>query len=71
MCLRDQGIDDNDGVVDIVRRARGLRYDGGGVGREQGIHNTSEGLETTTEVAGARRRSQGVYNDGGGVGGGR
>ena len=49
--LRDQGIDDNDGVVDRVRQARGLSDDGGDVGRGGGIYDVSEGLETSTEAS--------------------
>ena len=51
VCLRDQFIDENNGVVDIVRRARGLRKEDGGVGRGQGIDNASEGSEAMTEAS--------------------
>ena len=72
MCLRDQGIDDNDGSGGgRVRRDRGLSDNDGGVGRGQGISDASEGSETTTEAEGDRQRSQGIYNDDGGIRGGR
>ena len=71
MCLRAQGIDDDDDGVVRVRRARGLRDYYGGVGRGRGIDDASEGLDTTTEAAGDRQRAQGIYDDGGDVGGGR
>ena len=61
MCLQDQGIDDNNGVVGRVIQARGLNNYDGGVGRGQGIDNAFEGSETTTEAAriwGQRRRLQ-------------
>ena len=51
MCLRDQGIDDNNGAVYIVRQSRGLSNDNGGVGRGRGIDDTSKGSDTTTDVA--------------------
>ena len=51
MFLRDQGIDDNDGVVDRVRQARGLSDDGGDVGRGGGIYDVLEGSETSTEAS--------------------
>ena len=70
MCLRAQGIDNNDGDVGRVRRSRGLSEDNGGVKRGQGIRDASEGSETTTEVAGDIRQSQVTYDDDGGVGGG-
>ena len=70
MCLRSQGIDDDDGVVNRVIRSRGLSDDGGGIGRGQGIDDASKGLETTTEAAGARKQDQGIYNDNRGLGGG-
>ena len=43
--LRAQGIDDDDGGVKRVRRARALSNDNLGVGRGQGIDDASEGLE--------------------------
>ena len=52
MRLRDQGIDNNIKGVARVRRAHGISNDGRGVGRGQGIYNTSEGLETTPEEEG-------------------
>ena len=56
MCLRAEGIDDDDSGVGRVRRAKGLSDSDGGVGRGQGIRDASKGLETTTEATGARRR---------------
>ena len=44
VCLWDQGIDDDNGVIDRVRRAHGLSNDNRGVGRGRGIHDASEGL---------------------------
>ena len=67
MCLRDQGINDNNVIV-RVRRVCGLSEDQGVVGRGRGICDASEGLDKTTEAAGARRRSQGIYDSEGGVG---
>ena len=51
MCLRDQGIDNNDGGVIRVRQARGISDENRGVGRELGIDDASEGLEITEEAA--------------------
>ena len=51
VCLRTQGIDKNNGVVNRVRRACGLSDNNGGVGRGQGIHDESEGSETMTEAS--------------------
>ena len=45
MCLRDQGIGDDDNVVNRVGRARGLRNENGGVERELGIDDASTGSE--------------------------
>ena len=70
MCLRDQGIDDNNGVFGRVRQARGISNDNGGVRRGQGIDDETEGLETTTEAAGVRDRDKGIYDDDRGAGGG-
>ena len=50
VCLRAQRIDDDDGVVNRVIKARGLSDDNGGVGRGQGIDRASEGLVTTTDT---------------------
>ena len=50
MCLRAQGIYDDNGVVDRLRPARGLSDDNGGVGRGQGIDDTPKGLETIIEA---------------------
>ena len=52
MCLPAQGIDDNDGSVDRVRRELGLSDDRRGVYRGRGIDGAYEGLETTREAAG-------------------
>ena len=71
VCLRDQVIDDDNGGVGRVRRARGLSNDDGGFGRGQGIYDASKGLETTTEAAGDQRRVRGIYDNDVGVGGGR
>ena len=60
VCLRADGIDDNDGGVRRVRRSKGLRDDDGGVGRGQWICYVSEGLETMTEAAGTGRWSRGI-----------
>ena len=54
MCLQDQGIDNDNGAVDRVRRACGPSDDDRGVGRGRVIYDASEGLETTTEASGAR-----------------
>ena len=50
MCLRDQGIDNNDGGVIRVRQARGISDENRGVGRELGIDDASEELEITEEA---------------------
>ena len=71
MHLRDQGVDDDDGGVGRVRRARVLSGDNGGVSRGRGIYGASKGSETTTEAAVARQRAQVIYNDDRVVGGGR
>ena len=71
MCLRAQGIDDDDDGVGRLRRARGLSYDDGCVRRGQGVNDASKGLETTTEAAGDRQQSQGIYDDNRCIGGGR
>ena len=70
MCLRAQGIDNNNSGVGRVRRARGLSNDERGVGRGRGIYDASEGLETTAEAAGNRQRPQRIYDEDIGVGGG-
>ena len=49
--LLAQGIDDDDGVVDRVRHAHGLRNDDRGVGRGQGLNDASEEFETKTEAS--------------------
>ena len=51
MCLRDQGIDDYDGVGRVIR-SRGISDNDGGVGRGRGIQDTFEGSETMTEAEG-------------------
>ena len=71
MCLRDQGIDDNNGGVGRVRWDRGLSDNDGGFVRGRVIRNASEVSETTREAAGSRQRARGIYNEDRGVGGGR
>ena len=71
MCLRDQGIDNDDGIVRRVIRAHGLRNDDVGAGRGQGIDDASEGQETMAEAAKDQRQARGIYNDDGGFRGGR
>ena len=71
MCLRAEGIDDNNGGVGRVRRAKGLSDDDVGVGIVRGIRDVSEGSETTAEAAGDRRRAQGIYGNNRGVRGGK
>ena len=68
VCLWAEGIDDNDGGVGRVRRAKVLSNNDGGVGRGQDLRDVSKVLEITTEAAGDRRRVQGIYDDNGGVG---
>ena len=51
MCLWDQGIDDDNGVIESVIRACRIRDNDGGVDRRRGIDNASEGLETTAEAS--------------------
>ena len=48
VCLRAQGIDNDDVGVGRVRRARGISDNDRGVGRGKEIRDVSEGLETTT-----------------------
>ena len=71
MCIRAQGIDNNNGGVGKVRWACVISDNDGGFIRGRGIHNAPKGLETTTEAAGDRRRAQGIYDDNGSFGGGR
>ena len=71
MCLGDQVIDDKGSGIIRVRWSHGLSNDDGGVDRGQGVHNASEGSETTMEVAGDGLWTQGIYDDDRGVGGGR
>ena len=71
VCLRVQGIDDNDNGVGRVRRARGLINNNKGVGRGRGIDHVSKGLETEVKVARDRRRAWGIYDNGRCVGGGK
>ena len=54
MCLRAQGIDDDNRVVGRVGQACGLSHDDGGVGRGWGIYDVSEGSEMTMEAVGDR-----------------
>ena len=51
MFLQAQGIDDDAGVVDRVRRVRRLSDDDGGIGRGRVIDDASERLESTTEAS--------------------
>ena len=69
MCLRAEGIDENDGGVRRVRRAEGLSGDNRGVVRGREIRDASKGSEKTTEAEGARRRARGIYDGDGGIGG--
>ena len=62
VCLRAEGIDNNNGGVRRVRLSKGLSNDDGGVGRGRGIRDASKESETTTEAAGARRQARGIYN---------
>ena len=71
MCLRDQGIDDNDGGIGRVRRVCRLSDNNRGVGRGRGIYDASEGSETTMEAEKAGLPARGTYNNNGGVGIGR
>ena len=66
MCLRDQGIDDNDGVVARVRRSCGLNDYSGGVGKGRGIDDASEGFETMTEALRIQGRRQSLWRCDGG-----
>ena len=54
VCLRAQGIDNNDGGVGRVILAHGLSNNDRGVGGGQGIDDASKVLETTTEAVGAQ-----------------
>ena len=56
-CLQAQGIDNKNGGLGRVRRARRLSNDNGGVDRGRVIENVSKGLETTTEAEGDRQWS--------------
>ena len=58
MCLWVQGIDDNGGSIGRVRQAHGIRDDDRGVGRERGVYDASEGLDTTTDVTRIQGRRQ-------------
>ena len=71
VCLRAQGIYNDDGGVSRLKQAHGIINDNGGVGRGQLIHDSSEGLETKMEAVGDRRQSWGIYDDNEGVNGGR
>ena len=52
MHLQAQGIDDEEGSVVRVIRARGINDDNRGVSTGQGIYDAFKGLETTTDTAG-------------------
>ena len=56
MCLRAQGIDDNDGGLVRGRRARGPSNYNRCISGGRGIYNASEGLDTNTEAAGDEQR---------------
>ena len=71
VCLRDQGIEENDGGIGRVRWARGLSDGNGGVVRGREIYDVSKGSDTTTEAAGARKIARGIYDNDGGVVGAR
>ena len=71
MCLRAQGIDDEDGGIGKVGQARGLSNDEEGVGRGRGIYDASKELETTAKAALAIQQAEGIYNHDRGVDGGR
>ena len=71
VCLRDQSIDNNNSGIGRLRRDRGLGNKNGCVVRGQGIYNTSNVSETTTEAMGGRQQALVIYDDDGGVGGGR
>ena len=51
MCLRDQGIEEDNNFVKRVRQARGLSNDDGGVCIRRGIYDASEGSDTMIEAA--------------------
>ena len=70
MCLRSQGIDDDNGDVDGGIWSQVLRNNDGGVGGGREIHDTSEGSETMPEAEGDQRRDRGIYDNDGGVDGG-
>ena len=57
MCLRDQVVD-NDGGVVILIQACVLSNNDGGVGRGGGISDVSEGSETTTKAVGRDDRTK-------------
>ena len=52
VCLRSQGIEEDNGGVGGGRWSRGLSDNDGGVGRGRGINDASEVLETMTEAEG-------------------
>ena len=59
MCLRSQGIDDDDEGFGGGRRTRGLSDNNGGVGRGKGIYDTYKGSETAmgaARIQGQQRR---------------
>ena len=69
MCLRAQGIDNNNVGAGGGRRARGISDKNLGVGGGRGIDDAYEGSETTMEAEGARRRALEIYDEDGCVGG--
>ena len=58
MYLRDQCIEEDNGILEIVRQARRLSNNDGGVGRRRGIDNASEESETTMVAARIRGRQR-------------
>ena len=48
MCLQAQGIDEDNGNIDRVRRECGISNDGGGISIGRGIDDVSKVSETTT-----------------------
>ena len=68
MCLQVQSIDNNNGNVGRVGRAREHSNNNQSVGIGRVIDDASKEYETTTEAVGNRQQARGIYNDGRGVG---
>ena len=68
MCLRAQGIDNDNGGLGGGRRARGLSNNDGGVVGGRGIYNAYKESETMTELAAEEDEHKDYNNDNGGVG---